>query len=80
MSLVRAVAVRNSKGVMGDKMIWLIINALILAIGIILLTASDYFNRYAKYDDILQVLMCVGGFGFIIIFGISEGIRRYPFG
>jgi len=61
-------------------MIWIIINILFLAIGIILITASDYFNQHAKYEDILETLMCGGGFSCIIIFILSEGIRRYPFG
>jgi len=60
-------------------MIWIIINILFLIVGIILITASDYCNQY-KYDDILEALMCGVGIICIIIFILSEGIRRYPFG
>lgn len=60
-------------------MIWIIINILFLAAGIILITASDYCNKF-KHDDILEALMCIGGIVCIIIFVLSEGARRYPFG
>lgn len=60
-------------------MIWITINILFIAAGIILITASDYCNRF-KHDDILEALMCFVGFICIIIFILSEGIRRYPFG
>lgn len=55
-------------------MIWIIINILFAAIGIILIIASDYFNRF-KDDDILELLMCCGGCVSLACLVISEPLR-----
>lgn len=61
-------------------MIWIAINIIFLVAGILLLTAGDYVHHRGEHTDFLESLMCCGGFGFIIMFILSEGIRRYPFG
>lgn len=55
-------------------MIWTTVNIIFLAMGIILIIASNHFNK-CKYDDILEALMCIVGIIFIIVFAVSEGIR-----
>lgn len=59
-------------------MIWTTINIVFFILGILFITASDYFNKN-KHDDILEVLMC--GAGIICIFiSIISGLINWGFG